>query len=51
LPLFSAAINALSLMMPPRAQLKIRTPFLHCSNAASSIMYFVSSVSGMWTVM
>lgn len=50
-PLLSAAMSALSLMMPPRAQLKMRRPFLHFSKAASSIMYFVSSVSGMCTVM
>jgi len=37
-PLLSAATSADSLMMPPRAQLKIRTPRLHFARAASSIM-------------
>jgi hypothetical protein len=44
-------MSAASLMMPPRAQLKMRTPLRHLAKAASSIMYFVSSVSGMCTVM
>mmetsp|Transcript_1414 Transcript_1414/g.1939 ORF Transcript_1414/g.1939 Transcript_1414/m.1939 type:complete len:212 (-) Transcript_1414:82-717(-) len=37
--------------MPPRAQLTIRTPFLHFSNVSLFIKYWVSFVSGVWMVM
>ena len=50
-PDFSASYSAASSTSPPRAQLMMRTPFLHLASAAASTMLRVLSVSGVCSVM
>ena len=50
LPLFTASARASSLIMPPRAQLMIRTPSFITANCSASMMFRVSLMSGVCTV-
>ena len=43
--------SAASSMIPPRAQLTMRTPFLHLARFSELSRYSVSFVKGVWIVM